>query len=86
MPWKESDTVSERMKFVSRILEGERMTDVCREYGISRKTGYKIFARYEREGVSGLEASAFNMAYTCHQYDPRDFGSAPADKENQTTW
>jgi transposase InsO family protein len=55
MPWKESDAVSERMKFISRILEGERMTDLCREYGISRKTGYKIFARYEREGLSGLE-------------------------------
>lgn len=26
------------------------MTDVCREFGISRKTGYKIYNRYKQEG------------------------------------
>lgn len=54
MPWKESDTMSERMKFVARLLEGERMSDVCREFEISRKTGYKIFERYKKTGLEGL--------------------------------
>lgn len=46
MPWKESSVVDERLRFVSRLLDGEAMTDVCREFGISRKTGYKIYRRY----------------------------------------
>jgi len=35
-----------RAPFVARLLEGEPMSLVCREFGISRKTGYKIFDRY----------------------------------------
>lgn len=48
--------MSERIKFVGRLLEGERMSDLCREFGISRKTGYKIFHRYEHYGVEGLKS------------------------------
>ena len=39
MPWKESSVVEERLRFVARLLDGEAMTDLCREFGISRKTG-----------------------------------------------
>jgi putative transposase len=42
------------MKFVSRIEEGERMSDVCAEFGISRKTGYKFLNRFRRYGPVGL--------------------------------
>ena len=35
--------MDERLKFVARRLAGEPMADLCREFGISRKTGYKIF-------------------------------------------
>jgi transposase len=54
MPWKESCHVHERMLFVVRLEKGERMTDLCREFGISRKTGYKIFARYKEQSLVGL--------------------------------
>jgi len=54
MPWKESNLMDERIKFVARLLEGETMTSVCREFGISRKTGYKIFNRYQHAGLEGL--------------------------------
>ena len=54
MPWKATDKVSERMQFISRLERGERMVDLCREFGVSRKTGYKLKARFERYGPSGL--------------------------------
>jgi transposase len=54
MPWKESSVMDERVRFVARILEGEAMSDVCREFGISRKTGYKIFNRYKAHGAEAL--------------------------------
>jgi len=54
MPWKECNIMNERMKFVVRLEDGERMTDLCREFGISRKTGYKIWNRYNDVGLDGL--------------------------------
>ena len=54
VPWKESDAVSERMSFVMRLLDGEAMTELCAEFGISRKTGYKLRERYDRLGPAGL--------------------------------
>lgn len=54
MPWKECNKMSERLKFIGRILDGERMTDVCRDFGISRVTGYKIWKRYESEGEKAI--------------------------------
>src|ERR1700677_171127 len=54
MPWKECSVMDERMQFVARRLAGEAMADLCREFGISRKTGYKIFDRYQECGVEGL--------------------------------
>jgi putative transposase len=46
--------MDERLKFVARLLDGEKMAVLCREFEISRKTGYKIYARYKDCGVEGL--------------------------------
>src|SRR5712691_6724011 len=54
MPWKECSVMDERLQFVARRLDGEPMAELCREFGISRKTGYKIFDRYQECGVEGL--------------------------------
>lgn len=54
MPWKESYRMSERMKFILRLESGERMIDLCREFRVSRKTGYKFLDRYKRFGAKGL--------------------------------
>jgi len=55
MPWKECKPMDERLKFVARCLDGEKMSSLCREFGISRPTGYKIFNRYKDLGLEGLE-------------------------------
>ena len=46
--------MDERLRFVARLLEGEKMAPLCREFGISRVTGYKIFNRYKNLGLEGL--------------------------------
>jgi len=46
--------MDERVRFVARLLGGEKMTVLCREFDISRKTGYKIFQRYKDFGAVGL--------------------------------
>jgi transposase InsO family protein len=54
MPWKECSVMEERLRLVARLLEGEAMSEVCREFGVSRKTGYKIFERYKDHGLEAL--------------------------------
>lgn len=54
MPWKVSHIVMERTVFISRLQAGEKMVDLCQEYGISRKTGYKFLERFEKNGMAGL--------------------------------
>ncbi len=52
MPWKEWNVVEERLRFIARYLDGEKMAPLCREFGISRKTGYKIYNRYKDCGCT----------------------------------
>ena len=54
MPWKASSVMEERLRFVARLLDGETMSELCREFGISRKTGYKVFDRYKEHGLEAL--------------------------------
>ena len=54
MPWKECHVVDERLRFIARWLDGEKMARLCAEFGISRKTGYKIRDRYKDCGVTAL--------------------------------
>jgi len=54
MPWKECHVVDERTRFVARLMDGETMTALCEEFGISRKTGYKVAQRFQQSGVRGL--------------------------------
>jgi len=54
MPWNECKPMDERLKFIAHLLEGEKMAQVCREFGISRVTGYKIFNRYKECGLDAL--------------------------------
>lgn len=56
MGWKESDRVSERLEFVrlASVAESNKSL-LCRQFGISRKTGYKWLKRWKSEGEKGLE-------------------------------
>jgi putative transposase len=48
--------MDERTQFIARVLAGEEaMTSLCREYGVSRKTGYKWLGRYRCDGAAGLQ-------------------------------
>ncbi len=69
MTWNETDPVNERLKLVAAHQTGSStMTDLCELFGISRKTGYKILARYVESGPEGL----------------RDRSRAPDERPNQT--
>jgi len=64
MPWKETCVMDERTKFIGRLLAGEKMAPLCREFGITRATGYKIFNRFQQDGDMGL----YNRSRAPHRH------------------
>ena len=55
MPWKARTTMSLRFEFVKfALIDGSNITELCRRFEISRKTGYKWIHRFLLEGFSGL--------------------------------
>ena len=55
LPWQETSVEAERLRFIERRAAGEEpLTESCRQFTISRKTGYKVIGRYKAYGEAGL--------------------------------
>src|ERR1700730_9344694 len=61
VPWKECNQMDERLKFIARLLDGEKMAVLCRQFGISRKTG-KIEALKKKRGEYAAHLSALEKS------------------------
>jgi len=56
MPWKTTTPMTERQRFIDDFLcQHHSVTELCRRYGISRRTGYKWVDRFHEHGCSGLQ-------------------------------
>ena len=86
MPWKASSVMEERLRFVARVLDGEAMSDVCREFGISRKTGYKIFDRYREHGLEALTDRSRRPVRYANQLPPQVEQLIVAAKQEKPHW
>ena len=71
MPWKECSVMDQRLQFVAKLLDGESMSDACRDFGISRKTGYKIFNRYKESGFEALSDRCRRPVRYANQLPPQ---------------
>ena len=54
MSWMECNKMDEKLKFIARYLEGEKIAPLCREFGVSRTTGHKLIERYKMMGQMAL--------------------------------
>src|SRR5450755_120547 len=55
MPWKVSSVMEEKARFVLEYERDEQsMTELCADFGVSRKTGYVWLRRYRAQGLQGL--------------------------------
>lgn len=55
MPWKRTEPMTEKEKFAILAQTGRfTVTELCRDFGISRKTGHKYLKRYGDQGLAGL--------------------------------
>src|SRR3979409_350346 len=55
MPWKKSEPMDQRIEFCLKTLRSGNFRELCREYDISTKTGYKWRERFLREGSAGMK-------------------------------
>lgn len=86
MPWKSSTPMDLRREFMERVLRGERVTDLCREYGISRKTGDKFKQRFKRMGLAGLEDQSRAPRVIPHRTPAEMVELLLAEKQRYPTW
>ena len=54
MPWKQIEPMKQRMEFVLRAVKSANFQELCQEFGISPKTGYKWKERFVAHGLEGL--------------------------------
>jgi transposase InsO family protein len=78
--------MEERLRFVARILDGEAMTDACRAFGISRKTGYKIFNRYRDHGLEALSDRSRRPVRYANQLPPQVEALIVRLKQDKPHW
>src|SRR5918992_4883354 len=86
MPWRKCSVIDERMRFVIRLKDGETMASLCREFGISRKTGYKIFERYEECGLEGLSDRTRRPFRYANQLPEQVEAAIVAAKREKPNW
>jgi transposase InsO family protein len=75
-----------RMEFMARLNKGERMTDLCVEYGISRKTGHKLKRRYAELGVAGLADQSRVPKHIPHRTPPEIVKLVITERRKHTNW
>jgi transposase InsO family protein len=78
--------MEERLRFVARLLDGEGMSEVCREFGISRKTGYKLFNRYKDHGLAALSDRSRRPVRYANQLPPQVESLIVAAKREKPHW
>jgi transposase len=55
MAWKETTAMEQKIEFITEWRSGAySITELCRQFNISRPTAYKYINRYEQEGLQGL--------------------------------
>lgn len=87
MAWKETCVMDERLKFVADWLRGEwSMAEICRQYGISRRIGYKWIGRYEEEGFDGLRDRSRAPLYCPSRVDSAVVERIVQYKRKHITW
>lgn len=70
MPWKETCAMDERRLMIADYRKGEEsVAELCRRYGIARKTAYKWIARFEERGLSGLKDLSHAPHHCSHRID-----------------
>lgn len=75
-----------RQEFILRLERGERLTDLCRAYGIARKTGEKFKRRFREHGLAGLADRSRAPHVIPHKTPPELIEVLLAHRRQHPTW
>lgn len=75
MPWKDERPMDAKLRFIQayyrEVLSRQKtMAELCGEYQIARKTGYKLIGRHRQAGLAGLVEQSRAPHGGSHWYDP----------------
>ena len=87
MPWSEMSSMDQKTQFIAEYLrQSLSISELCTNYGISRKTGYKWIDRYLHHGPQGLEDRS-TKPYTAPNRTPEQVVQALIDlRSHHPTW
>ena len=86
MPWQARSPMDERVQFITDYQRQLfTMTTLCERYGISRKTGYKLVARYDAEGAAGLDERSSRPGHSPQATAPRVVSSTRREPRDRRT-
>lgn len=86
MPWRERTVIEERLRFVEDVNRpGWSIAELCRRYGVSRKTGYKWLAAYRSGGPSAL-ADGSRRPRRCPHETPPEVVRLILQLQQRYTW
>jgi transposase InsO family protein len=87
MPWQETCVMEERMAFIVDWQSGDwSKAELCRQYGISRKTGHKLIERFEAEGIEGLKDRSRAPHYHPNAVEAEVEAAVVAVRECHPSW
>ena len=87
MPWKETKPMDERVRFIGAVSSRHySMAELCRIYGISRKTGYKWVQRYAEESVDGLKDRSRRPARSPRRSEARCVEALLGERRAHPLW
>lgn len=84
MPWKEKTVMEQRKEFIEQAAECSNFSELCREYGISRKTGYKWLKRFRE--TSSLEDQSRRPKHPYRKTAPAVEAAILAMREENPSW
>lgn len=87
MPWEEVSIMSQRSEFVSLALkEGANKSELCRRFGISRDTGYKLLGKYKQTGEAGLKDKSRRPHHSPSRTSPAMEGLVLGARDAHRAW
>jgi putative transposase len=87
MPWSEVKPMDQKIQFVSLALNStQSMTELCRLFGVSRKTGYKWLDRYHEHGIDGLKDRCRAPHHIPHRTPQKVIDFVINQRKKHPTW
>jgi putative transposase len=88
MPWLETEPMNERVKFIAAFLDKQYATflELCDNFNISPKTGYKYINRYKTEGLDGLKERSRRPSHNANRMPELIEENILNLKKHRPTW